>query len=594
MKYRMILLASLFILLSVSGVVLAADRPTAATPAMTRHSPVLQQGDMTPPDTVLTVGTPQYTADEILWVSPNTQHTLTAIDNVDPPTAVQTRVRFYRVAAAGPPPAFRVYDGPFNLRGYDGRYRLEFFSHDTAGNVEEINFQIEHLDSASPITTWTLGTPVYVDGFGRPWITNETLHTLEADDALASDGSPGAGLREIRFRITGAPIAPAAEFVVYETPFVIDGPDREYEIDFFATDNIGNRGQTQTVQAFLDTTPPAVDIGGPYVGDEGSLLMFDASGTVDAGSGLAEIAWDLNGDGEFDDATGAAATQMFGDNGSVVVGILAVDNLGHSDIAAASVEVRNVNPAVSITSISTTQPYLGEVVTVLGSFTDPGWLDAHTAVVDWGDGQTTGATVSEQNQAPQATGTFFAQHQYLTVGAFSITVTVTDDDGGTGTASTQAEVGLSPQMPGTLIATDELSFFRLTSTTADTWSSAEWQWRNGVGKSEYWWIGQGQGWLFLFPKTSNDAPYFDPFQSTQAWSNYLTIAVPQEDFQRWFWCGIYLYDEHNRTIGIGCHPEWGPPPDGAGILHPWVAERVIESQSHIPSIIEGTFQTPLP
>lgn len=589
MKYRIVLLATLIALFTISGVVLAADRSTTTPPEIPRHSLALQQADVTPPHTVLTIGTPQYAADDILWVSASTLHTLNAVDNVDPSTALETSFRFYREAATEPP-AFGLYDRPFTLTGFDGRYRVEFFSRDTASNVEETQVRVEHLDSTPPQTSWTPGTPVYYDDFGQPWITDETLHTLEAEDPTATDGSPGAGLNEIRYRIVGAPAAPSAEFSVYETPFVIEGPDGEYEISFFATDNVENQGQPQSVQAFLDTTPPAVDIGGPYAGDEGSEFTFDASGTADAGAGLAEILWDLDGDGEFDDATGPMASQSYGDDGSRFIGIQVSDNLGNNDIASTTIEVRNADPAVSITNLSTTQPYPGQVVTVEGSFTDSGWLDTHTAVVDWGDGETTEATVSELNEAPEATGAFSAQHSYSAMGPFNITVTVTDDDGGAGTASTQVEVALSPQMPGTLQATNELTFYRLTGTTSGTWGSAEWQWRNGHGNPDYWWIEEGQGWLFLFLKTSNDAPYYDPSRTTEPWANFLSIAVPQEEFQHWFWCGIPLYDENNRTTGIGCHPEWGPPPDGAGHLHGWVVERMAESESHVVSLVQASLQ----
>ena len=588
MKTRIVVFATLITLLSMSGVVVAYEQPVAAGPAMPGLAAALQQ-DVSPPDTVLTVGSPRYTSNDTLWVSARTPHTLTGVDDVDPPTAVETFVRFYPIAAGGTAD-FRAYAGPFTLAGFDGRYQVEFYSRDTAGNVEDVNSQIELLDTTPPLTTWTVGTPVYYDDFGQPWITNDTFHTLEAEDSAAPDGSPGSGVQEIRYRFAGGPVAPSADFIVYDAPFQIAGPDGEYDIDIFAVDNVANQGQVQTVKAFLDTTPPAVDIDGPYSSTEGSEFTFDATGTTDAGSGLAEIAWDLDGDGVFDDATGPIATHTYADNGSFFIGIRATDSLGNSDILPTSVDVRNADPVVSLTGISTSQPYPGQVITLEGSFTDAGWLDTHTAVVDWGDGQSSQATINEMNEPPQATGTWTAQHSYSAMGSYNIAITVTDDDGGSDMASTQAQVSLSPQMPGTLVATDELMFYRLTGTTPGTWGSAQWQWRYGQGNPRYWWIGQGQDYLFLFLKTPNDAPAFDPSRPTQPWLNFLTIAVPQEDFQQWFWCGIYLYDEHHRTIGIGCDPQWSPPPEGAGYLHPWIVERMQEAEPHIESIVQATFQ----
>lgn len=589
MKYRILLLSSLIALLSISSVVLAAGHPAGASPNLTRLAPAPLQQDVAPPNTTLEVGSPQHAELDLLWVGPGTPHTLTADDNVDPADALQTNFRFYSVTETEAPD-FGPYEDPFNLRGADGPHRIEFFSSDTAGNVEQIKLRVEHLDATPPLATWTVGTPVHHDDFDQPWITNETLNTLEAEDGVAGDGSSGSGVSEIRYRLVGPPAAPAAEFSVYGAPFTIDGPDGEYSIEFFAEDNVENRGQVQVVQAYLDTTPPSVDIDGPYAGEEGVAFAFDASSTTDAGSGLAEIAWDLDGDGAFDDAAGPTATRTFADNGSYFIGIEATDNLGNSDILPSTVEVSNADPVVSITSVSSTQPYPGELITLEGSFTDTGWLDTHTAVVDWGDGETSTATVTETNEAPEAAGTFTAQHTYSAMGPFNISVTVTDEDGGSGSASSQVEVGLSPQMPGTLQATDELTFYRLTATTPGTWGSAQWQWTYGHGNPDYWWIGQGQGWLFLFLKTVNDAPAYDAQRPTEPWLNYLTVAVPEEDFQQWFWCGIFLYDEHGRSIGHGCHPEYSPPPDGAGLLHPWVAEHIQESESHIVSIVQASLQ----
>jgi hypothetical protein len=79
-------------------------------------------------------------------------------------------------------------------------------------------------------------------------------------------------------------------------------------------------------------------------------------------------------------------------------------------------------------------------VTVTGTFTDTGTVDAHAVAVNWGNGDTTYATVSPTGPGSWS---FIAIYTYLDDGAspgngtaldnYSITVTVTDDDFGTDT-----------------------------------------------------------------------------------------------------------------------------------------------------------------
>jgi len=96
-----------------------------------------------------------------------------------------------------------------------------------------------------------------------------------------------------------------------------------------------------------------------------------------------------------------------------------------------------LNAAPRVDELLLSAPVIDEngILTVSGTFTDAGSLDTHSVRVNWGDGQSAAAAVD------QAARTFTAVHQYpdndrtLTpADTFTLSVTVTDDDGG------QAEV----------------------------------------------------------------------------------------------------------------------------------------------------------
>lgn len=116
------------------------------------------------------------------------------------------------------------------------------------------------------------------------------------------------------------------------------------------------------------------------------------------------------------------------DNGTRAVGGKIRDkDLGTTEYTA-TVVVNNVPPSCGpivvvppVTSVST-------LVTATAPFTDPGTADTHTAVMDWGDGTSSPATVAET----AGSGTATATHTYSSAGIYTLILTVTDDDGGSG------------------------------------------------------------------------------------------------------------------------------------------------------------------
>jgi hypothetical protein len=121
----------------------------------------------------------------------------------------------------------------------------------------------------------------------------------------------------------------------------------------------------------------------------------------------------------------------YADNGvyTVTIKLTDVDNDAYeADFWA---ETANVNPVVSIQSGADYEA--GENFTCYGSFADPG-ADDWAAVIDFGDGG--GAKELKLNKDK----TFSIDHSYNSSGYYTITVTVTDDDGGWGRTTQQVAV----------------------------------------------------------------------------------------------------------------------------------------------------------
>jgi outer membrane protein assembly factor BamB len=186
--------------------------------------------------------------------------------------------------------------------------------------------------------------------------------------------------------------------------------------------------------------PPVAHAGGPYTANEGDSVALDGSQSSDPGGYIALYEWDLDNDGQYDDATGATTDAIFDDNGSFIVGLRVTDELGASDTDVAEVTVDNVAPGVGSISAPTDPVAIGTPITVNATFTDPGVLDTHTAVWDWGDNTTSEGTVDETNGSGSVTG----NRTYNATGVYTVTLTVTDDDAGSGQSVFQYVVLYDP------------------------------------------------------------------------------------------------------------------------------------------------------
>ena len=180
------------------------------------------------------------------------------------------------------------------------------------------------------------------------------------------------------------------------------------------------------VAMFIPNSPPVSEAGGPYTVNEGSSVKVDASGSSDPDGDNLTYAWDLDNDGTYEN-TGVTATLTPSDgNANIIVGLQVSDGNGGVSTDTATVTVTNVDPTVGHINPPIDPLSAGTTVTASANFTDPG-ADTHSALWNWGDGTTSPGNVTDTSVA--------GSHIYTTAGIYTVTLTVTDDDGGIGSAA---------------------------------------------------------------------------------------------------------------------------------------------------------------
>jgi trimeric autotransporter adhesin len=80
--------------------------------------------------------------------------------------------------------------------------------------------------------------------------------------------------------------------------------------------------------------------------------------------------------------------------------------------------------APALTPITDQNVIAGTALNVSVSYDDPGVLDTQTVVIDWGDG------VTETIDLDAGLNSFDISHAYAELGDYTVTVTLTDEDGG--------------------------------------------------------------------------------------------------------------------------------------------------------------------
>ncbi len=180
-------------------------------------------------------------------------------------------------------------------------------------------------------------------------------------------------------------------------------------------------------------TPPTADANGPYTGSAGVAVQFSSAGSNDSDGSITGYAWNF-GDGASSSAANPSHT--YSSAGNYTVSLTVTDNDGDTGADATTADIAppaNVPPTAEANG-----PYTGSAGVAV-QFSSAGSNDSDGSITgyawDFGDGNTSSA----ENPS----------HTYSSAGNYTVSLTVTDNDGGTGTDATTADIAPPANVPPT-------------------------------------------------------------------------------------------------------------------------------------------------
>jgi len=147
---------------------------------------------------------------------------------------------------------------------------------------------------------------------------------------------------------------------------------------------------------------------------------LDASGSSDSDGTIQTYEWDLDDDGNYDDATGTIPSYSEAEDGTYSISLRVTDDDGATDTTTNDVVVENRVPTADF-DYSPTSPKIGESISFDGTLSSDSDGSISTYEWDW----TSDGTYEGTGSNPS--------HSYGSPGSYDVTLRVTDNDGATDT-----------------------------------------------------------------------------------------------------------------------------------------------------------------
>jgi PKD repeat protein len=169
-----------------------------------------------------------------------------------------------------------------------------------------------------------------------------------------------------------------------------------------------------------------VNAGSDQIVDEGNIVILSAT-VENYDANLLAYEWDIDNDGIFETVGKIADFAAVDGPNSYVATVRATPPTGPSSMDSVTIIINNVAPTIAPITASIDPVLVNSLITAEAKFTDPGTLDTHTGVWDWGDGTITPATIF----GIDGSGSASDAHIYTSPGIYTIKLAVSDKDGGT-------------------------------------------------------------------------------------------------------------------------------------------------------------------
>jgi len=226
-----------------------------------------------------------------------------------------------------------------------------------------------------------------------------------------------------------------------------EGPGGELYYTYYDAYNPGE-GSLHRL-AYRSGRPVAQISATPTSGPLDLRVQFSAAGSSDPDAETLAYAWDLDGDGAFDDATGVTAQRTYDTHGKVMAGVRVTNEHGSSDAAAIGIWPGDIAPQPAILEPGPgTQWKPGDRIAFRGTATDDRPLDENS--LDWiitlehCIGTTNACHTHPLERHPDtASGTFSApDHPYPT--RLVIKLVATDEEGLSSSTTVKLDQVLPP------------------------------------------------------------------------------------------------------------------------------------------------------
>ncbi|MEA2436077.1 MAG: large repetitive protein, partial [Thermoleophilaceae bacterium] len=229
-----------------------------------------------------------------------------------------------------------------------------------------------------------------------------------------------------------------------------------YTVRLKVTDNRGASSIATRVVTATNRPPVAAFTSAPASPSTGDPVTFTSSSSDPDGT-IATVAWDLDNDGAYDDATGGTASKTFTKAGTYTVGVKVTDDNGDSSTVSHTVTVANRAPAAAFGAAPNPAP-TGTAVAFTSTSSDP---DGTIAAQAW--------DLDNDGAYDDGTGGS-ASKSFTKAGTYTVGLKVTDDNGGSSTVShtvtitNRSPVAAFSSAPATPSTGDPIAF---TSTSSD-------------------------------------------------------------------------------------------------------------------------------